>query len=47
MRIWEIAYGSAPAPIKPEAWSKIAEDLKEILEDADNGWWKFAPARKT
>jgi len=40
-RIWQIGYGSKPAKVKPKELPEITDDLKEVLEDADNGWWKF------
>jgi hypothetical protein len=44
-RLWRIAYDSAPVPVAPESWSAIKDDLKEILADADDGWWKFVKRR--
>jgi hypothetical protein len=40
-RIWQLGYGTLPAKVKPRELPEITDDLKEILEDADNGWWKF------
>jgi hypothetical protein len=40
-RLWRIAYDSEPVRVAPETWSTIKEDLKAVLADADEGWWKF------
>ncbi len=43
MRLWQIGFGSQPIKIKPTEWRALTEDLKEVLEKADNGVWHFLP----
>ncbi len=45
-RLWRIAYDSEPVKVTPESWKTIKEDLKEVLTDADDGWWKFVRRTK-
>lgn len=40
-RLWRIAFDSEPVKVAPEQWTAIKEDLKDVLTDADDGWWKF------
>lgn len=42
-RLWKIGYGDEPVKVAPEEWPALSRDLQEILEDADDGWWKFQP----
>ena len=44
-RLWQIGFGAQPITIKPEGWTKLTTDLKGILEQADEGWWKFVATR--
>ena len=40
-RLWSIGFGSQPIEVKPDDWKNLSGDLKEILEEADTGSWKF------
>lgn len=44
-RLWRIAYDTEPVRVAPETWNTIKEDLKAVLADADDGWWKFVERR--
>lgn len=44
MRLWRIGYGTEPVRVAPSEWPTLGKDLKDVLLDADEGWWKFSPA---
>jgi hypothetical protein len=46
-RLWQIGFGHEPVLVRPEEWRKLTQELEEVLECADNGWWRFAPVRTT
>ena len=46
MRLWTIAFGITPVEITAADWKSISVDLREILEEADNGSWKFVSQQK-
>jgi hypothetical protein len=40
-RLWRIGFDSVPVAVALDDWPKLTRDLKEVLTDADDGWWKF------
>jgi len=41
MRLWTIGFSPTPVKVLPQHWTRLTEDLRGILEDADEGWWRF------
>jgi hypothetical protein len=41
MRLWTIGFASTPVKVLSKHWSELARDLQEVLQDADEGWWRF------
>lgn len=41
MRLWQLGYGPTTRKVPPAEWQQLTEDLKSVLEDADEGWWRF------
>jgi hypothetical protein len=44
-RLWRIAYDGEPVKVAPATWGVIKQDIKDVLADADDGWWKFVKRR--
>lgn len=45
-RLWRIGFDGVPVKVTPGEWGDLTHDLQEVLNDADDGWWKFVPANK-
>lgn len=45
MRLWTIGFGAEPVKVPPSQWSKLYEDLQGVLQDADEGWWRFVAGK--
>jgi hypothetical protein len=39
--LWAIGYGSTPIRIPMENWTRVGRALEDVLQDFDDGWWRF------